>query len=124
MIRKERKKEKNPRARTQKRRKLSIRKKVWGTGEVPRLCAIKTNKNLLVQVVDDDKGVTLFSLQTFGKNKVGTKSVEGAKELGTSLAGRLKEKGFNRAVFDRNGNKYTGVLSSLASSLREGGIQI
>ena len=31
----------------------------------------KTNKHLFVQVVDDEAGKTLFSVQTFGKNAVG-----------------------------------------------------
>jgi large subunit ribosomal protein L18 len=35
------------------RRKLSIRKKIIGTADRPRVCATKTNKHLFVQVIDD-----------------------------------------------------------------------
>ena len=49
------------------RRKLSIRKKVAGTALRPRVCVTRSNKHLRVQVINDDEGKTLFSVQTFGK---------------------------------------------------------
>jgi large subunit ribosomal protein L18 len=48
------------------RRKLSIRKKIIGSAEAPRLCVTKTNKHLRVQAIDDVKSSTLFSFQTYG----------------------------------------------------------
>lgn len=107
------------------RRKLSIRNKIEGTTERPRICATKTNKNLYVQVIDDTVGKTLVSVQTFGKNSSkGGASVEGAKTVGQDLAKALTEKNIKTAVFDRNGRKYTGVIAALADSIRENGIQI
>ena len=47
------------------RRKLSARKIVIGSNERPRLCAIKSNKHLTVQIIDDAVGTTLFSLLFF-----------------------------------------------------------
>lgn len=116
---------KNERKAKEQRRKLSIRKKVVGTTERPRICATKTNKHLFVQVIDDSTNQTLFSVQTFGKNAVGkTANVEGAKLVGADVAKKMAEKNVKSAVFDRNGKKYTGVLAALANSVREGGIQI
>lgn len=107
------------------RRKLSIRKKISGTSEVPRICATKSNKHLFVQVVDDLTDKTLFSVQTFGKNaSVKTGNIEGAKTLGAQVAKELSGKNISKAVFDRNGKKYTGVVAALADSIRENGIQI
>lgn len=107
------------------KRKLSIRKKIIGTIERPRLCATKTNSNIFVQVVNDAEGKTLFSVQTFGKNAVGTSSnKESAKAIGTEVAKKLTENNIKNAVFDRNGKKYTGVIATLADSIRDGGIQI
>lgn len=107
------------------KRKLSIRNKISGTTERPRICATKTNKNLFVQVVDDTTGKTLFSVQTFGKNAVGAKAnVEGAKSVGAEVAKNLSSKNITTAVFDRSGKKYTGVIAALATSIRENGIQI
>ncbi len=107
------------------RRKLSIRKKVIGSTDRPRICATKTNSNIFVQVVNDAESKTLFSVQTFGKNAVGSSSnVESAKAVGAEVAKKLGENNIKNAVFDRNGKKYTGVIATLADSIREGGIQI
>jgi len=66
-----------------------------------------------------------FSVQTFGKNAVGkSANTEGAKQVGAQLAKLMTEKNIKNAVFDRNGKKYTGVISALADSIRENGIQI
>lgn len=116
---------KNPSKAKEHRRKLSIRKKIVGSEARPRICATKTNKHLFVQVVDDASNKTLFSVQTFGKNSVGKgANVEGAKEVGAHVAKLMTEKNIKNAVFDRNGKKYTGVISTLAESIRENGIQI
>ncbi len=107
------------------RRKLSIRKKVVGTADRPRICATKTNSNLFVQVVNDSESKTLFSVQTFGKKAVGSSAnADSAKLVGAEVAKLLTEKNIKNAVFDRNGKKYTGVISALAGSIREGGVQI
>lgn len=124
MIRKPLRKIKNVKLSKRIRRKLSIRKKVAGTSERLRICAVKTNKHLLVQVVDDTKSSTLFSVQTFGKNAVGKKTVDGAKEVGAKVAEKLRAKGVTKAVFDRNGYKYSGIISALADSVRASGIQV
>ena len=107
------------------RRKLAIRKKVEGDTARPRLCAVRSNKNISVQVVDDAKGVTLFAVSTFGKNAVGKGSnKEAAKLVGAKVAEKLKANNIATAVFDRNGFQYAGVLSVLADSIRENGIQV
>ena len=107
------------------RRKLAIRKKVIGSAETPRLCVTKTNKHLRVQAIDDVKSVTLFSVQTYGKTKAAdTCNAEGAKKVGAAVAVSLKGKTLSKAVFDRSGKQYTGVIKALADSIRENGIQI
>lgn len=124
-MRKSLKKIKNPSKAKEQRRKLSIRKKVVGTTERPRICATKSNKNLFVQVIDDSSNKTLFSVQTFGKNSVAkSANAEGAKTVGAAVAKGLADKNIKTAVFDRNGKKYTGIVSVLADSIREAGIQI
>jgi|SRR5665647_1217520 len=107
------------------RRRLSIRKKVAGTAEAPRLSVTKTNKHLRVQAIDDVKSITLFSVQTYGKAKAAdSANAEGAKKVGVIVASSLKQKNLSRAVFDRSGKQYTGVIKALADSIRENGIQI
>lgn len=107
------------------RRKLSIRKKIVGSSESPRLCVTKSNKHLRVQAIDDVKSTTLFSVQTFGKGKAADHAnAEGAKKVGAVVAATLKKNNLSRAVFDRSGKQYTGVIKTLADSIRENGIQI
>lgn len=107
------------------RRKLSIRKKIVGSAEKPRLAVTKSNKHLRVQVIDDVKSMTLFSVQSFGKTKVAScGNAEGAKKIGAEVAATLKKNNLTKAVFDRSGKQYTGVIKTLADSIRENGIQI
>lgn len=107
------------------RRKLSTRKKINGSANIPRVCAEKSNKNLRVQVIDDIARKTLFSVQTFGKNKVAeTANAESAAKVGEVVASKLKENNIEKVVFDRNGKTYTGVIAKLASAIRENGIQL
>lgn len=117
---------KNERLAKKTRRKLSIRNKIIGTHDRPRVCVTRSNKNLFVQVIDDSLSKTLFSVQTFGKNaqKNAQNTVAGAKIIGLEIASKLKKNGLNVAVFDRSGNKYTGVVASLADGIRDGGIKI
>ncbi len=114
----------NPSEVKRQRRKLSIRKKINGTGEVPRVCVKRSDKNLSVQVVDDSSMKTLFSVSTFGKNKVDAKAnKEGAKQVGAKVAEGLKTRNIESIVFDRSGYVYHGVIASLADSMRENGIK-
>lgn len=100
------------------RRKLRIRAKVSGTKARPRLSVFRSNTALYVQLIDDTKGVTIFSTMTRGVNK------KAATDLGAQVAHALKKKGITTAVFDRNGYRYHGVMKSLADAAREGGLQL
>jgi large subunit ribosomal protein L18 len=108
------------------RRKLKIRKTIIGSSERPRVCAVKSNKHISVQVINDSESKTLASVNTFGKNAIpeAKGNVEGAKKVGAALAGKLKEQNITQVVFDRSGFKYTGVIAAVAESLRENGIQV
>lgn len=123
-MRKSLRKIKNDKKAKEYRRKLSIRRKISGTADRPRVCVIKTNKHIQVQVIDDAAGKTLFSAQTFGKNAIGKSSnKESAKLIGTSIAEKLKTNKLSTVVYDRNGGLYTGVIATLADSIRENGIK-
>lgn len=107
------------------RKRLAIRKKINGTTERPRICAMKSNKHITVQVIDDTKSVSLFTVSTFGKEAAADScNIEGAKKVGAKVATMLKKNNLNCAVFDRAGYKYTGVIAALVQSIRESGIQV
>lgn len=105
-------------------RKIHIRKSVYGTAERPRMTVTRSNKNLFVQVINDDEGKTLASISTMEKEFAALKpNVEGATKLGEALGARLKDKNITAIVFDRNGYLYHGVVKALADGTRSAGIQ-
>ncbi len=108
------------------RRRLVIRKTISGTTDRPRICPVKSNKHLSVQLIDDTKSVTIVAVNTFGKNGLAgaRNNKEGAKAVGKKLAEVMKSKNITSAVFDRAGYKYTGVIAALVDSVRENGIQV
>jgi len=107
------------------RRKLSIRKKVSGTAERPRVCVNKTNSNLYVQVVDDNSGKILLAVKTYGEGAPAKGSnKEAAAKVGKVVAEKMSKLKLNNAVFDRNGFKFSGVIEVLAKSIKDSGIQI
>ncbi len=125
-MRKSLKKIKNASKAKEQRRKLSTRKKIIGTTERPRICATKTNNNLFVQVIDDaSTNKTFFLFKLLEKMLLAlTQVLKVLKLLVLAVAKGLAGKNIEKAVFDRNGKKYTGVVAALANSIREGGIQI
>ncbi len=110
------------------RRKLRIRKKVFGTPERPRVCVSKSLKHLYVQAVDDLAGRPLFGLSTIKLVKMNPEKKLTKTQLGYDLGkmfGRLMlEKGFTQGVFDRSGFKYHGRVKAVCEGLREAGVKI
>jgi large subunit ribosomal protein L18 len=103
------------------------RKKLRGTSEKPRLCVIKSNKHIHVQIIDDEQGKTLAATATFAKEFRNTefnkRNKESAAKLGEKIAALASEKNIREVVFDRGPSKYHGVLASLADSARSGGLK-
>lgn len=106
------------------RRKLHVRKRVSGTLERPRITVFKSNKHLYAQVIDDVEGKTIVSASSMDGETKGLKPnvADGAK-LGEALGRKMKEKKITRAVFDRNGNLYHGVVKAIADGARKAGIE-
>lgn len=102
--------------------KRRIRKKVYGTTDVPRLTVFRSNKQIYAQVIDDDKGLTLASASS-SKEKNGGSNAASAAEVGKALAAAAKKAGVEQVVFDRNGYQYHGRVKSLADGAREGGLK-
>lgn len=106
------------------RRHVRVRKKVFGTPEMPRLAVYRSEKNIYAQIIDDINGVTLVSASSLEKEFKGVGSnKEGAKLVGESVAKKALEKGINKVVFDRGGYIYHGRVQQLAEGAREAGLQ-
>lgn len=100
------------------RRKHKIRKSVSGTIKTPRISFFVSLRRLSVQVIDDVNGNTICSSSCLGKN------IASGQKLAEDLTAKLTENKITRAVFDRNGKKYWGVVKAFCDSLREKGIKV
>ncbi len=101
-----------------------IRHRVQGTPERPRLAVFRSLKHIYAQIIDDTKGVTLVSASSAEKSAgANGGNVAGAKAIGKLIAGRAKEKGIQKVVFDRGGFLYHGRMKALAESAREAGLE-
>ncbi len=110
------------RNRARRSRVFRVRKNIRGTAEKPRLSVCKTNAHLYVQLIDDEKSLTLAGMGTMSKQYKG-RSKESAKKLGQAIAAAAKKLQIERIVFDRGRHKFHGVIAELANSAREAGLQ-
>lgn len=101
-----------------------IRKKIFGTSSVPRVSIYRSNKHLMVQLINDDEKITICGMSTRGLNLRGTKT-EKARELGVLFAKKvlsIDNGRYKKVVFDRGGYKYHGRVKAFAEALRDNGL--
>ena len=94
--------------------KNRIRKIVSGTPVRPRMSVFRSNRDIYVQVIDDEAGVIASQKMT---------KCEKSKLVGKEIASRALAAGITEVVFDRNGYLYHGRVKSLADAAREGGLK-
>lgn len=101
-----------------------IRAKVEGSLDRPRLSVFRSGKHIYAQLIDDQKGVTLFSSSDSALDKKkGTIKLESAKLVGEDIARKATEKKIKQVVFDRGGFRYHGRVKQLADGARSGGLE-
>jgi len=112
------------------KRKQSIRKRISGSVERPRLSVYRSTQHIYVQVIDDSedaKSNTLVAASTLDPaltaSLEGLKKRDQAKQVGKRIAELCLAKGIDKVVFDRNGFIYHGRVSALAEGAREGGLK-
>jgi len=101
-----------------------IRAKVAGTAQKPRLSVFRSNKDIYVQLINDDAAVTIAAASSRDKDiaaQSGTKT-DKSKLVGQAIARKAKELGIENVVFDRGGNLYHGRVKAAAEGAREGGL--
>ncbi|MGV8073685.1 MAG: 50S ribosomal protein L18 [Syntrophobacteraceae bacterium] len=108
------------------KRKKSIRRKVSGTNERPRLTVFRSDRHIYAQIIDDTCGTTLISASTLSPEFKQMESAKGkvnaAKTVGEILARKAQEGGISKVVFDRNGFIYHGRVQALADAARQAGL--
>ena len=114
--------------RIERRRRIHyrIRKHVNGTAEKPRMVVFRSNKQIYVQVVDDEQGKTLVAAASNDKALAaeckGKTGIEAAAIVGKAVAERALQAGITTVCFDRGGYLFHGRVKSLADAAREGGL--
>ena len=115
----------NPVVTARKKRAQRIRTKVKGTAERPRMRVYRSNRHISVQIIDDERGVTLVACSTDSKSFDASAfkgKCEQAKEIGRQIAEKAKVAGIQQVVFDRGGNLYHGRIRFLSEGAREAGL--
>lgn len=110
------------------RRKYAIRKKVTGTGEVPRLSIFKSASHIYAQIIDDSNGKTLASASTLDKEvksllKSEMTKIAKSELVGELIAKRAIDKNIKSIAFDRNGYIFHGRVKALADGCRKAGLE-
>jgi large subunit ribosomal protein L18 len=102
------------------RRHARVRAKVVGTIARPRLCVYKSNTQLIAQIIDDERGVTLTAVSS--KEGKGKTPRERAEQAAVIIVERAREKGIVEVVFDRGGFQYLGTIQAFADAARAAGL--
>lgn len=105
------------------RRAMSVRKKLFGTTDRPRLSVYRSNEHISAQLINDETGKVLLGSSDMGKETVikGTKT-ERAKQVAQDIANKMKKQKISKLVFDRGSYRYHGRVKALADALRSEGI--
>jgi len=117
----------NAKGKSARRRRIryTIRAKMTGTTQRPRLAIFRSNSDIYVQLIDDGKGATIAAASTKDKDINGQKGtkIEKSKLVGAAIARKAVDLGVKEVVFDRGGYLYHGRVKSAADGAREGGLK-
>lgn len=111
------------------KKKIRVRKKIWGTVERPRMSIYRSLNQIYVQFIDDNAGKTIFSVSSLSKEiadeiKNAKSKSEKSKVVGELAAKKAQEAGIKTALFDRNVYRFHGRVKAVAEGAREGGLKI
>lgn len=108
------------------RRKLHVRKKIFGTPDRPRLSVFRSNRHIYAQIIDDTAGATLVSASTTAKGlreQLSTSSnAKAAEVVGEAIARQGLGVGIKCVRFDRGRCKFHGRIKALAEAAKKAGL--
>jgi large subunit ribosomal protein L18 len=117
----------NPKERKRARRKRTIRMRVTGTAERPRLSVFRSSKHVYVQAIDDVSGRVLAAScdieEKLAEATKGKPKKERARAIGKAIGDKLKALKIEAVVFDRNGFIYHGRVKEVADGARDAGLK-
>ncbi|MBO7280356.1 MAG: 50S ribosomal protein L18 [Bacteroidaceae bacterium] len=101
--------------------KYRVRNRIFGVAERPRMSVFRSNKQIYVQIINDQTGRTLAAASSLGLEAMPKK--EQAAKVGEMIAKKAQEAGITTVVFDRNGYLYHGRVKEVADAARNGGLK-
>ena len=101
-------------------RHKSLRGKIVGIKDRPRLSIFRSSQHIYAQIIDDLASKTL-AFESDKKEK-GTK-IDRARIVGENVAKKAISLKIKKVVFDRGGFKYHGRIAALAEGARKGGLE-
>ena len=105
----------------------TLRGRIKGTSDRPRLSVYRSNENIYVQIIDDTISKTLVSCSTLDRSvKIDLESkrtCEASKIIGEKLAELSLKQNITKVVFDKGPYLYHGRIKALADGARSGGLQ-
>lgn len=110
------------------RRHRKVRARIIGTAKRPRLSVFRSLRGVYLQLVNDETGTTLVSVNSKEDKVAGDAGerkgkVAEAYLLGKALAEKATKEGITTSVFDRGGYKYHGRVQAVADGARDGGLK-
>ena len=123
-------KNKNKKLKPSKYKKLkreSLRGKIKGTFERPRLTVYRSNEHIYAQIIDDTTSKTLLACSTLDRSIKLTiptgRTCDASRKMGEKLAELSLQKNITKIVFDRGPYLYHGRIKALADGARAGGLE-
>ena len=101
--------------------KYRVRNKIAVTAARPRLTVFRSNKQIYVQIINDETASTLVAASSLGMETMPKK--EQAAKVGEAVAAKAIAAGITEVVFDRNGYLYHGRVKEVADGARKGGLK-
>ena len=109
------------------KRRQSLRGRVKGTFERPRLSVYRSNENIYAQLIDDSNSRTLLACSTLDRSiklSLSTgRTCDASRLMGEKLAELSLKKNITKIIFDRGPYLYHGRIKALADGARAGGLQ-
>ena len=116
----------NPKQRKRARRKVSIRLRMSGTAERPRLSVFRSARYVYAQAIDDATGRVVAAAseleETLKAAVAGKPKKERARAIGKAIGDKLVALNIKAVVFDRNGYIYHGRVKEIADGARDAGL--
>lgn len=123
-------KTKNKRLKPNKYKKLkreTLRGRIKGTLDRPRLSVYRSNENIYAQIIDDTTSSTLVACSTLDRNVqvkiTNGRTSEASRIMGKQLAELSLKNNITKVVFDRGPYLYHGRVKALANGARAGGLK-